>query len=61
MYLPRLGTFISYIVKLYKQQLQGAANAQQQLRNLPDDDKLHAVFFSIFFFFLLHATGALTA
>ena len=60
MYLPRLGTFISYIVKLSKQQLQGAANAQQQLRNLPDDDKLHAVFFS-FFLSLLNATGALTA
>ena len=43
--------FISYIVKLSKQQLQGAANAQQQLRNLPDDDKLNAVFFSLFFFF----------
>ena len=51
MYLPRLGTFISYIVKLSKEQLQGAANTQQQLRNLPDDDKLHTVFFSFFFFF----------
>lgn len=40
MYLPRLGTFISYIVKLSKQQLQGAANAQQQqLRNLPGYDR----------------------